>query len=93
MGQRIHELRSVEPLTKLPAGRLRTADLNDRDTVTGWVAEFMAAVGDHGDATEMARDRISRGLIHVWEDGEIVSMAAWTGKTPNGVRIVLVMKV
>jgi hypothetical protein len=90
MRQRIHELRAVEPLPELPAGRLRPADIGDLGLVTQWVAEFMVHAGDQGDAAEVARDRISRGLLHVWEDGEVVSMAAWTGQTPNGVRISLV---
>jgi len=90
MSQRIHELRAVEPLPDLPAGRLRPADIGDMGLLTQWVAEFMVHAGEQGDAAEVARDRISRGLLHVWEDGEVVSMAAWTGQTPNGVRISLV---
>ena len=90
MSQRIHELRVVEPLSNLPPGRLRPADPGDLGLVTGWVAEFMTHADDQGDAAEVARERISRGLLHVWEDGEVVSMAAWTGQMPNGVRISLV---
>jgi RimJ/RimL family protein N-acetyltransferase len=90
MGQRIHELRAVAPLANLPHGRLRPAGMNDLDLVTGWVAEFMVEAGDHGDAGEIVRDRLPRGLLYLWEDGEVVSMAGWTGQTPNGVRIVLV---
>ena len=35
----------------------------------------------------MIGDAIDRGRLYVWDDGRPVSMAAWTGKTPNGVRI------
>ena len=28
-----------------------------------------------------------RGRLHVWDDGRLTSMAAWTGRTPSGVRI------
>ena len=90
MSQRIHELRVVEPLPDLPAGRLRPADMGDLGLVTPWVAEFLVHAGDQGDADEIARDRISRRLLHVWDDGGVASMAAWTGQTPNGVRISLV---
>lgn len=90
MAQRIHQLRAVEPLPDLPPGRLRPATMNELAWVTGWVAEFMVHAGDQGDAADVARDRISRGLLYVWEDGEVVSMAGWTGQTPNGVRISLV---
>jgi len=90
MSQRIHELRAIAPLPDPPAGRMRPADKGDVGVVTEWVAEFMVHAGDQGDAGEIARDRISRGLLYVWDDGGVVSMAAWTGQTPNGVRISLV---
>lgn len=90
MSQRIHELRAVASLPDLPAGRLRPADMSDLGLVTEWVAEFMTHAGEEGDAGEVALDRITRRLLHVWDDGSPVSMAAWTGQTPNGVRISLV---
>jgi hypothetical protein len=87
MSQRIHELREVASLSGLPAGEFRAATLADLDLMTEWVAEFMRHSGDHGDAGELAHDRIVRGLLYVWDTGRPVSMAAWTGKTPNGVRV------
>ena len=36
---------------------------------------------------DMARQRIASGRMFVWDDGGPVSMAAWSGRTPNGVRV------
>jgi predicted GNAT family acetyltransferase len=58
--------------------------------VIEWVAAFMEHAGEQGDAAALARDRIGRGLLYLWEADGPVSMAAWTGKTPNGVRVNLV---
>lgn len=87
MGQRIHQLTAVEPMSDLPGGRLRPARPGDLGLLTGWVAEFMAHAGDRGDPGEVTLDRISRELLYVWETEAPVSMAAWTGRTPNGVRV------
>ena len=39
----------------------------------------------------MTADAIRRQRLYVWDDqGQPVSMAAWSGKTPNGVRIIFV---
>ncbi len=90
MSQRIHELRTISPLPEPPTGHLRPGRQDDLALVTEWVAWFMAHAGDQGDADEIAADRIDRGLLYLWDDGSPVSMAAWTGQTPHGVRICLV---
>ena len=36
----------------------------------------------------MMRDRVHEGSVFIWDDGRrLVSMAAWSGRTPNGVRV------
>jgi GNAT superfamily N-acetyltransferase len=90
MSQRIHELHAVQPPDNLPPGRLRAARDADTEVVIEWVAAFMEHAGEQGDAAALARDRIGRGLLYLWEADGPVSMAAWTGKTPNGVRVNLV---
>ncbi len=90
MRLRIHETRRVvDSDLPPPLGSLRQATSDDRDLLTAWTSVFVgeAQVPDPIDADRVVRDSIGRGRLHVWDDDGPVSMAAWTGKTPNGVRI------
>ncbi|HSE52892.1 MAG TPA: GNAT family N-acetyltransferase [Gemmatimonadales bacterium] len=87
MRQRIHELRSVIPPVHPAAGRLRPARESEAGVLTPWVGDMLALIGDSREAADLARERIRGGNLFVWEDGEPVSMAGWTGKTPSGVRV------
>ncbi|MBS1913876.1 MAG: GNAT family N-acetyltransferase [Bacteroidetes bacterium] len=84
--QRLHELLAVQPPAP-PPGRLRVANDADAALLAEWVAEFLAEVDDTGNAAEMAAARIRSGALFLWDNGGPVSMAAWSGKTPAGVRI------
>jgi len=90
MRLRIHETRKVVD-QDLPAaqGHLRSASPSDLALLAGWTERFVsdARVPELVDASRVVEDAIKRGRLHVWEDARPVSMAAWTGKTPNGVRI------
>jgi predicted GNAT family acetyltransferase len=85
--QRIYELRQITPRGQAPSGRLRPAHAADTDLLTGWAEAFSAVVGDRGDPRAVVEARIAAGELYLWEDGQPVSMAAWAGKTRNGVRI------
>ena len=89
MRQRIYEIRRVQPLDDLPQGVLRLATDSDLQIITSWVAGFIKEVGvsERSDPADLARDRLKNGSVFVWDDAGPVSMAAWTGKTPNGVRV------
>jgi hypothetical protein len=90
MRLRIHETRKVvDPDLPQPSGRFRPATPADQERLSQWTSAFVneARVPDPVDATRIVTDAITRGRLHVWDDGAPVSMAAWTGKTPNGVRI------
>ena len=87
MAQRIHELRSVVPPHRPARGRLRQANEGEIGPVTPWVEDMLSVMGDQRHAGEIARERIQGGHLFVWDDDGPVSMAAWTGKTPNGVRV------
>ena len=90
MRLRIHETRRVVDSNLPPApGSFRQATADDHDLLTAWTGVFIseARVPDPIDADRVVRDSIGRGRLHVWDDSGPVSMAAWTGKTPNGVRI------
>jgi predicted GNAT family acetyltransferase len=90
MRLRIHETRKVvDSDLPSPPGRFRPAAPPDADLLTAWTEVFVAdaRIPELVDAAVVVEDAIKRGRLHVWEDGQPVSMAAWTGKTPSGVRI------
>ena len=90
MRLRIHETRKIlDADQRAPSGRFRQATADDQDLLTAWTTAFVteAKIPDPVDSSRVVADSIGRGRLHVWEDGGPVSMAAWTGKTPNGVRI------
>lgn len=87
MRQRLHDLREVAPLERLPAGSLRAAREEELELMASWKASFLSEVHDEGDTQRMARESIAAGRLFVWDDGAPRSMAAWTGGTPNGGRI------
>jgi predicted GNAT family acetyltransferase len=90
MRMRIHETRRVvDSDLPSPSGRFRPATAPDVKLLATWTEAFVseARIPERVDAVRIVEDATSRGRLHVWEDGAPVSMAAWTGKTPNGVRI------
>jgi predicted GNAT family acetyltransferase len=90
MRLRIHETRRVDNAgDPPPPGRLRPAATGDEDPLAEWTQSFVteARIPEAVDARRVVADSIGRGRLYLWEDGEPVSMAAWTGKTPNGVRL------
>jgi len=84
---RIHVLHALRPVPNHAAGFLRLAREPDRDLITQWVEEFLVEVNETGDANDIVRRRIPEEKFYIWEDRAPVSMAAGTGKTPNGVRV------
>ncbi|HEX7939392.1 MAG TPA: GNAT family N-acetyltransferase [Gemmatimonadaceae bacterium] len=88
--QRIHELKRVDHLGNA-SGRMRLARLADVEKLIPWTADFYIDVGMAGsDPAEGVRYRIAQEQLYVWDNDGPVSMAAWTGKTPNGVRVAYV---
>ena len=90
MRMRIHETRKVsDPGMRAPAGRFRAATSEDIPLLTAWTDAFVAEarIEEHVNSGAIVAGGVKRGRLYVWEDGAPVSMAAWTGKTPNGVRI------
>jgi uncharacterized protein len=92
MRQRLYEVRRVNRLDSPRQGRLRPATESDLEILTLWAAGFVNEVGvpESTSATDLVQDRLQNGRLFVWDDAGPVSMAAWTGKTPNGVRVNLV---
>ena len=92
MSNRIYEIERVRAASRKAPGKMRLAQAADRDLVTAWIAAFYseAAPPDRVHPAELAAERIDRASLFLWEDAQPVSMASWSGKTPNGARINLV---
>jgi uncharacterized protein len=90
MRLRIHETRKVvDSDLPSPPGHFRPAAPADLNLLAKWTEVFVldARIAEPVDASRVVEDAIKRGRLHVWETTGPVSMAAWTGKTPSGVRI------
>jgi predicted GNAT family acetyltransferase len=91
MSERIFRLTSVRPPAAVP-GRSRQATPADRELVAAWTEAFMREAFGEVDVAEVAAmtDRWLAGrgrVIHLWEDGDVVSLAGVGSPTPNGIRI------
>lgn len=89
MRQRIYQLDRVTFPARIPSGTLRQAREGDIDLLTGWILAFNGEIGavSHRHPRNQATQWIEDCAAFFWEGPEPVSMAAWTGRTPNGVRI------
>jgi predicted GNAT family acetyltransferase len=87
LSQRIFELRAVIAPQSPPPGELRPARPAEAELLEGWIAGFLAEVGESGDPASLVAERLRRGQLFVWDDDGPSTMAAWAGKTPNGVRV------
>jgi predicted GNAT family acetyltransferase len=94
MRLRIHETRAVnDAVQRVPNGRFRAAEIGDLELLTSWTDVFIqeTSIPEPVNSAVVVGDAIRRQRLYVWEDqGVPVSMAAWSGKTPNGVRIIFV---
>jgi predicted GNAT family acetyltransferase len=91
VSERIYCLTEVTPPRPV-AGRTRIAGPGDRDLVATFLGAFMHEALHEDDAAAVAAmtDRwlIRRGrTLHLWEDGEVVSVAGVGSETPHGIRI------
>jgi predicted GNAT family acetyltransferase len=89
--ERIFRLARVIPPRPV-TGRARIAESGDRVLVAAWLDAFMReALGEPEPSDiEGMTDRwlARRGrTLHLWEDGEVVSLAGVGSPTPNGIRI------
>jgi hypothetical protein len=73
-----------------PGGEFRAATMDDLQTLADFVEQFSRDISEPViDPAGHATTLIQQERLFVWVDeaGEIVSMAAWAGPTPNGVRV------
>jgi hypothetical protein len=71
------------------AGELREATSDDESILAAWLNAFVAEtdVDPIQDSIAFARGKMAAHQLFVWEAGGPVSMAAWMGRTEQGVRI------
>jgi len=90
MAQRIYQLSRVTKEARA-AGRLREPDQSDEPLLREWRAAFsMEAEGmDREQAEKDAALPLRKSrLLLLWEvEGSAVSMAGYSGRTPNGIRV------
>lgn len=87
---RVHQLNEVQLIAKA-AGRLRLAEESDRSLLIAWGQAFeKEALGDKepkSDHQLWFNRHLENKSLFVWQNNVIVSMAAYGGATPNGIRI------
>jgi len=88
--QRIYQLSQVTNESRA-AGRLREPNETDHALLTKWRAAFAIEADrtDHEQAEKAAAQPLQRSTrLVLWDlEGIAVSMAGFTGRTPNGIRI------
>jgi predicted GNAT family acetyltransferase len=91
ISERIYRLTEVQPAASM-SGRARPATLADRDLVIAWLEAFRREAFGEADPVSVVADAdrwlAGRGRsLHLWDDGDVVSLAGTGGRTPNGTRI------
>jgi uncharacterized protein len=90
--QGVYRLRSVTAAVRA-AGRVRPAQVNDRELVVPWLRDFereaFGAVRTDPEATWASFQGGGTRRLYLWQaaDGAAVSLAGRSGRTPTGVRI------
>lgn len=89
MQQRIYQLETVQPIPKVN-GYFRQATQTDRSLLIHWTQGFEEeALGGTStqDAERFVDGRLRVGSLYIWQDDAPVSMAGYSGPTPNGIRV------
>lgn len=89
MAQRVFQLNEVSSIAEAN-GSLRKATQIDKPTIAQWLIQFhKEAIGQdiRGEEMERAQRILDADRLYLWEDERIVSMAASTRGTKNGVSI------
>ncbi len=87
--QRVFQLDQVADIP-YAAGKLRRAVSSDQQAIAAWLIDFhLEAIQEDisGSELEKAQQMIHSNRLYVWEDQEIVSMAASTRATQHGITI------
>lgn len=90
--QGVYELRQVNEMTAVP-GEFRLAKAEDVGQITKFVQGYGADMGDAIETSAAlghAQELIKHKMLYVWENEQVVSMAASVRPTPNGMSVNLV---
>ena len=72
-------------------GKIRLAVDRDRYLLIDWTQAFrqeaLRAAEDRSDSELWVERKLQNQSLYVWQDRETVSMAAYGGATPNGIRV------
>jgi hypothetical protein len=92
IAQRVFRADRVDPPQGVP-GRMRDYEPSDRELAARWMDAFTAEALAGSPQPESSEEFVDRreadpdGGLVLWEDGEVVSLAGYGGRTPNGIRI------
>lgn len=89
MDQLIYRLDQIREV-KMAPGMFRVAEERDARVVIPWIERFLVeALGKapEGEAQMIAEQKIARAELYLWEDKEIVSMAATTRPSRHGITV------
>ena len=88
--QLIYQLDVLKEVRKTN-GHLRKATLDDLPILSEWFFNFskeaMNNTPDKFEIAEMAKAKINTGMLYLWEDQKVVSMAAAARPTRNGITV------
>jgi predicted GNAT family acetyltransferase len=91
--QRIYRLTEIRPPAS-PTGRPREATAEDTQLLIAWLEAFAEETLTDVASPAQDAERVVAGRLQddnsgflLWEDGRPVSLAGWSGPTPNGIRI------
>lgn len=88
MAQRLYSLRQVRDPAVTPDGELRFATDRDLGLVASWIACFASEVAvDVTSTRDHVAARIAAGELALWCDDGPRTLAGYSGRSPNGVRI------
>ncbi len=90
LSQGVYQLDEVIPPARPAPGYMRVIRAADLDQVATWHAAFLEETGivDARDGHDVARQHLEAQTLFLWEDdGRAVSMAAFAGPTPHGIRV------
>jgi len=86
--ERLYELSRVQSPANVPGG-LREAEVADEPFLAKWATAFIEETNMDPipDGLVFVRGKRAARQLFVWEDEALVSMAAWMGRTTQGVRV------
>ncbi|MGE0174377.1 MAG: GNAT family N-acetyltransferase [Oligoflexales bacterium] len=89
LGLSLYELNQVNTFA-FPSGRFRRVTAKDMPTIAEWTMEFVreALLQTPTQNKEELEKSLDKKTHFVWHNDKPVSMASYTGETPNGARIV-----